>query len=105
MPWPVPGAASTAAIAAAVPWTTRGCTLTTRRCAYCLTTWPSRKPAASTSRGRPRRPGETGGRHTRRPARAGAGQAVDTDEQGEPAGAGADLLHQAGEQDPIPLRA
>jgi hypothetical protein len=65
---PVPVAYSAAAIAAAVPHTTRCFTLTTCRRADCLTTWPSRKPGASTNRGRPRRPVRTGTRNARRKA-------------------------------------
>ncbi len=37
--------------------------------------------------------------------RDGAGQAIDTDEEVPPAGAGPDLLPQAGDEDPIPVRA
>ena len=65
IPVPVPVADSTAAIASAVPSTTRRVTSTRRRPLWCLITWPSSSPGIATSRGRPRRPVRTGSRKTR----------------------------------------
>ena len=61
-------AARTVALAASVPRTTRRAPLAPRRCPDRLTRWPRSTPAARTTRGRPRRPGRSGCRPTRRTA-------------------------------------
>ena len=64
MSLPVPVACSTAWMAWWVPCTTLWLTPTIWRFAYCLITWPIRKPLASTRLGLPQRPVSTGLRNT-----------------------------------------